>query len=171
MDNFAEQLVVKNETSSDKTKKILTIIGGILITLLLAFIGFTQLNRPIMGFAGLILAAAAGYGTFFLVQSMYVEYEYTFTNGEIEVAKIIAKKRRVELITADVRKFTAFGTYTDDLEETEDMTVVIASDNIAKHEYYADFQHEDYGKTRLVFSPDERILDNISKFLPRQLRK
>ena len=50
------------------------------------------------------------------------------------------------------------------------MTVVISSDNIASHEYYADFQHEDYGLTRLVFSPDERILDNIKRYLPSNLR-
>ena len=52
-----------------------------------------------------------------------------------------------------------------------DMTVVIASDNIASHEYYADFQHEEYGLTRLIFAPDERILDNIKKSLPPQLKR
>ena len=60
---------------------------------------------------------------------------------------------------------------TDGMDESEDMTVVIASDNIASHEYYADFQHEEYGLTRLIFAPDERILDNIKKSLPPQLKR
>ena len=74
------------------------------------------------------------------------------------------------MLTVSVRKFTAFGKYDDGLEETEDMTVVLVSDNIASHEYYADFEHEDYGKTRLVFCPNEKMLTNIRKSLPARLR-
>ena len=120
---------------------------------------------------GLILAAVAGYGTYFAVQGSYVEYEYTFTNGELDVDKIVAKKKRTAMVSTDIKKFTAFGKYTDGMDESEDMTVVIASDNIASHEYYADFQHEEYGLTRLIFAPDERILDNIKKSLPPQLKR
>ena len=75
------------------------------------------------------------------------------------------------MVSTDIKKFTAFGKYTDGMDESEDMTVVIASDNIASHEYYADFQHEEYGLTRLIFAPDERILDNIKKSLPPQLKR
>jgi hypothetical protein len=118
----------------------------------------------------MILAAASGYGTYFIVQGTYVEYEYTFTNGELDIAKIIAKKKRAELLSVEVRSFTAFGKYDDELEETEDMTVVITSDNIASHEYYADFQHEEYGNTRLVFVPNDKMLEYIRRFLPAKIR-
>ena len=74
------------------------------------------------------------------------------------------------MLSVDVSKFTAFGKYNDSLEETSDMTVVLATDNIASGEYYADFPHEEYGSTRLVFSPDEKMLSNIKKALPRTLR-
>ena len=130
-----------------------------------------QLTKPIFAMLGLILAAVAGYGTYFAVQGSYVEYEYTFTNGELDVDKIVAKKKRTAMVSTDIKKFTAFGKYTDGMDESEDMTVVIASDNIASHEYYADFQHEEYGLTRLIFAPDERILDNIKKSLPPQLKR
>ncbi|MBQ8960957.1 MAG: hypothetical protein IJ071_07050 [Ruminococcus sp.] len=170
MDNFAEQLVRKQQTSADRAKLIGITVGGILLTLLLAVGAVLMLGSPIVSFVGLIAAAAAGYGTYFLAQSMQVEYEYTFTNGELDIDKIIAKSRRKELLTVDVGKFTAFGKYTDGLEETEDMTVVFATDNIASGEYYADFPHENYGSTRLVFSPDEKMLSNIKRALPRSLR-
>lgn len=169
MDNFAEQLVRKQPNSSDNFKRLFTFVGGIIVTILLIVMAFINLGN-ILCFLGLILAAGAGYGTYFLVQGMYIEYEYTFTNGELDIDKIIAKRRRQELVTAEVRKFTAFGRYTDDMEESDDMTVVISSDNIASHEYYADFEHEEYGKTRLIFSPDERMLENIKKTLPRNFK-
>ncbi len=170
MDNFAEQLVKKNETSSDKTRRMLMTTGGTAGTVILALFGFLTLGNPVLSFLGFILAMGAGYGTFFLVQSSHVEYEYAFTNGELDIDKIIAKRKRKSLLSIEVNKFTDFGKYSDDIEETAEMTVVISSDNIASHEYYADFQHEVYGLTRLVFSPDERMIDNIKRFLPANVR-
>lgn len=170
MDNFAEQLVKKNETASDRNRRIVIAVCGILITVAMVFVSFIQLDKPVIAFLGMILAAATGYGTFFLIQGSYVEYEYTFTNGELDIAKIIAKKKRIEMLSTEVRSFTDFGKYSDDIEESEDMTVVITSDNIASHEYYADFQHEEYGKTRLVFVPNEKMLEFIGRYLPAKLR-
>ena len=171
MDNFAEQLVKRSETSADKAKRLILIIVGVFFTVVIAGLAVLQLTKPIFAMLGLILAAVAGYGTYFAVQGSYVEYEYTFTNGELDVDKIVAKKKRTAMVSTDIKKFTAFGKYTDGMDESEDMTVVIASDNIASHEYYADFQHEEYGLTRLIFAPDERILDNIKKSLPPQIKR
>lgn len=171
MDNFEEQLVKRSETSADKAKRLILIIVGVFFTVVIAGLAVLQLTKPIFAMLGLILAAVAGYGTYFAVQGSYVEYEYTFTNGELDVDKIVAKKKRTAMVSTDIKKFTAFGKYTDGMDESEDMTVVIASDNIASHEYYADFQHEEYGLTRLIFAPDERILDNIKKSLPPQLKR
>ncbi|MBP3250918.1 MAG: hypothetical protein IJ170_05125 [Ruminococcus sp.] len=170
MDNFAEQLVKKQQTSADRAKLIMIVAGGIILTLLLAIGAVLMLGRPLISFVGLIGAAGLGYWTYFSAQSMQVEYEYTFTNGELDIDKIIAKSRRKAMLSVDVSKFTAFGKYNDSLEETSDMTVVFATDNIASGEYYADFPHEEYGSTRLVFSPDEKMLSNIKKALPRTLR-
>lgn len=170
MDNFAEQLVKKNETSSDKTRRIMLIVVGVLFTLALAALSILQLGNPVMSLLGLVLAAASGYGTYHFVQNTYVEYEYTFTNGELDVDKIIAKKKRREMLSTSVRQFTDFGKYDDGMEESADMTVILATDNIASHEYYADFNDESVGPARLIFAPDERMLENIKKALPAKLR-
>ena len=116
MDNFAEQLVKKNETSGDKTRRVLMVIVGILFALALAALAVLQLRTPLIALLGLILAVAAGYGTFHIVQNTFVEYEYTFTNGELDVDKIIAKKKRREMISTSAREFTAFGKYDDGME-------------------------------------------------------
>jgi len=170
MDNFAEQLVRRNETSSDKTRKTALLIVGILLTAALAAFALLQIGAPLRAFVGLLLAAAAGYGTFFMYRNSYVEYEYAFTNGELDVDKITAKTKRTSMVSVEVRNFTAFGKYSEDIKETEEMTIVLASDNIASHEYYADFTHAEHGSTRLIFTPDERMLENIEKFLPAKLR-
>ena len=106
MDNFYEQLVVKNETSGDKARRIGTVISGSLFTLCLVLIAMLQMDRPIMALLGLLLAVGAGYGTYFLVTTSYVEYEYAFTNGELDVDKIIAKKKRSSLVSINVSSFS-----------------------------------------------------------------
>lgn len=170
MDNFAEQLVKRNETQSDKTRRNALLVVGILLTVTLAVFAVLQLGAPVRAFFGLLLAAACGYGTFFTYRNSYVEYEYTFTNGELDIDKITAKSKRTGMVSTEVRQFTDFGKYSENMKETEEMTLVMATDNIAAHEYYADFTHEEHGKTRLIFCPDERMLENIEKFLPARLR-
>ena len=170
MDNFAEQLVKRNETKSDKTRKTALLVVGILLTVTLAAFALIQLGAPLRAFIGLILAAASGYGTFFMYRNAYVEYEYAFTNGELDIDKITAKTKRSSMVSVEVKNFTAFGKYDENVKETEEMTIVLASDNIAEHEYYADFNHSEHGNTRLIFAPDERMQENIRKFLPARLR-
>ena len=168
MDHFAEQLVKKQQGSAAKTRYMALLICGILLVIAIVLLSLV-LGAPLT-FVGFLLAAAVGYGIYFKLQEMDVEYEYTFTNGELDVDKIIAKKKRKEMLTVNVSKFSEFSRYSDDLPETEDMTVVIASDNIASNEYYADFEHDEYGKTRLIFSPNEKMIENIKTALPRSLR-
>lgn len=170
MDSFAEQLVKREDTSSDKMKKYLIYGGGIFITIALVILAVLKMGSTV-SIIMLLLAGGAGYLTYFLGTSTYVEYEYTFTNGELDIDKIIAKRKRVELLSADVRKFTAFGKYSEDIDDSDDLTTVISSDNIASHEYYADFECDKYGKTRLIFAPDEKILEYIMDFLPYSVKR
>ena len=170
MDNFAEQLVKKNETQSDKTRRIALLIVGILLTLTITALAVLQMGNFILSIIGFVLAVICGYGTYINYRNSFVEYEYTFTNGELDIDKIIAQTKRYEMVTVEVRQFTDFGKYDENMKETEEMTVVAASDNVLKHEYYADFTHEEYGSTRLIFSPDERMMENIRRFLPAKLK-
>ena len=50
---------------------------------------------------GLLLAAACGYGTFFTYRNSFVEYEYAFTNGELDIDKITAKSTKLERINVN----------------------------------------------------------------------
>lgn len=171
MDNFAEQLVRKESTGTDKIKNIMYLFSGIAVTLILAALGIIFLGKGIITFLFLAAAAAAGYATFFIMRNTKVEYEYTFTNGDLDIDKIIAQTKRKEMLTIQVSKFTNFGKYNDNTpEETADMTVIMATDNIASHEYYADFPHEEYGSARLVFSPNEKMLSNIKRSLHPSIR-
>lgn len=167
-DTFAEQLVKKSQNSSDSMKKVLILAGGGVIVALLLYVSFF-----ITPFA-LLLVAGAIYVLYMLVIGLNIEYEYTVTNGSLDIDKIIAKRKRVSMISVDVKDFTAFGNfedYDDDFSGTTVLTTGIDKvDEVEKPPYYADFNHESYGEVRLVFSPDEKVLECIKPYLPRNLK-
>ncbi len=184
MDNFAEQLVTRDNNSSDRMKAMTIFVGGALLTLVLAGVSILMLfgGRSLGFLFGAALTAACGFFTWRSFQNTQVEYEYTFTNGTLDIDKILAKTRRKELISLEVRKITAFGVYGEAPEESSDMTVVSAEgtprvsdedeegEKKAPMNYYADFPHGEYGNTRLIFTPDEKMLGMITRALPGALR-
>lgn len=168
MDNYAEQIVKRENTSSESTKKIGIIAAVIIICIILGLV-FIFTIGTFISLIALILAAGAVYGSYILLEGLNVEYEYIMTNGELDVDKIIAKKKRKSLISIDLTKLEGFGKYSENIEEKDGQTLVISSDNIASHEYYADFKHDDYGDVRLIFAPNEKMLNAIKIYLPRNI--
>ena len=118
----------------------------------------------------LVITCAIIYGAYYLISGTSVEYEYAVTNGEMDVDKIIARRKRVHLITVDVGKFDAYGEMTDDIPDDTERTVVLCADNTGEGEYYADLETEEYGATRIIFTPNDAVQDAIAAALPRQLR-
>lgn len=163
MDSFAEQLVEKEPSSSDTFKKfMLCAVGGIICaaTVFAAFF----LGFPLI----LIVTVGVVYLLYILLTGFNVEYEYTITNGSLDIDKIIAKRKRMGLITVEVKDFTAFGSY-DEADDSFGGTTVLTMGG-EEDTYYADFTDEKLGEVRLVFSPDEKVLECIKPYLPRQLK-
>lgn len=163
MDTFAEQLVIKPMTSGDQAKKIgLIAAAGILC------LGFAYLSLTVMPLLLLVVCAIA-YGGYFLVTGMNVEYEYSVTNGELDVDKIIAKRKRKHMLTVRISDFETFGLESE-AKFDNNLTTFLVGDGDEAHYYAADFQHESLGRVRLVFSPNERILEAIRPSLKRGIR-
>ncbi len=172
MDIFVEQIVKKASSGKDLALKILIIAGAVVLAAACIFVFLFIIPFPGLG---LLLMFGICYGSYFLLTNLDCEYEYIVTNGEIDIDKIIAKRKRVRLITAKAPTFEAFGEYTDSSPDAaESVTVVKAvgeneSGADAKN-YYADFKHAAAGNVRLIFTPEERVVEAITPFLPAALR-
>ena len=169
MDIFVEQIVKKPADGKVWTIRILI---GLAMGVLLAVSLFVLFIIPILGLA---MAFGIFWGGFRLITNSDCEYEYIVTNGEIDVDKIIAQRKRVRLITAKAPTFEAFGEYTDNTPDTDsDVTVVnavgINESSAETKTYYADFKHASAGNVRLIFSPEERVVEAITPFLSSQLK-
>jgi len=165
MDNFCEQLVTKKSDSSDIFKKLFFVFVLIAFCFLLFYILAQQ--SVVMA---LFLVGVSIYLGMKIFANLSYEYEYIITNGELDVDKIIGKKKRKRLVSVNSKNFTAFGKYEDLENKAGEFTTVMAHDGTIKNMHYADFKDSNFGLTRLLFSPDERILNNLKQYLPRILK-
>lgn len=159
-DFYAECLVSKAPTGGDTAKRVLIGLG----TAVIAAGAFWFIFFPI----SLFIIAGVFYGAYYLMTGIDAEYEYILTNGDFDIDKIIGKRKRKRLVSASIGDFTAFGL----LSEAPDFdgTTVLASSGSGE-DYYADFVHKTEGNVRLIFTPNEKILDGMELFLPRQLKQ
>lgn len=145
-------------------KPIITLIGGgiaVAVCIVLLFLTHSLLL--------LLVAAAVGFGTWYFWRQAQVEYEYVIFGDEVRITKIIAQSKRKEMLVTSLARFTAFGNLSDAPQPAPGQTLVQACALQDSSAYYADFSHESYGQTRLLFTPDASILEYLSNHLPRSL--
>ena len=168
MDSFKEQIVRKIPSRKDKTSTLMLRIAGFALALFLVF--FTLAFIPQYLMLSILLGGFAIYGGYYFSLKNDVEYEYIFTNGELDVDKIVAQRTRKRLITMRFGSATDIGIADDDYTVSDSKTLVMASANDAElKDYYVEFSHKSYGETALVFTPDEDMLEVIKPSLPREL--
>ena len=89
MDHFAEYLVQKRPTSQDRLKQGLIVAAAVVLSVLIGAISV------LTGWLFLlVLVIGAIYGAYYLLTGCYTEYEYTVTNGELDVDKIAGRRKR-----------------------------------------------------------------------------
>ncbi len=169
MDVFLEQIVAKKKTGVDTLKRVGIVVATVVVVYAVMFL--LPGIFPILGMVSILLAAAAIYGAWFLFSSLNVEYEYILTNGEIDVDKIISRRKRKRLITVNARNFTAFGPYraADHVNETYAATIMACSSPTDPDAYYAVTDHPKFGRCMLIFNPNEKIIENAKMFIKRSV--
>lgn len=165
MDNFSEQLVAKKRTGADIAKIVLTLAGCSVIGLAAIFFGL------LTGFLVLILIGMAIIGVgIWLSTGFNVEYEYIITNNEMDIDKILGKRRRKRMITVDLSRATAFEPYPG-TQESEADVIVHASTGTEEDAYFLVCEHHDYGKVEIIFNPNERTRNSIIHEFPGLLKQ
>ena len=74
------------------------------------------------------------------------------------------------MLTVPLDKVTAFCTLQDAEPLSSGQTLVLACTAQDETAYSADFDHPQYGRTRLLWTPNDDILLYLVKVLPRSLR-
>jgi len=161
-DVFKEQIVKRKSTVKDAAIRVCLII----LVVLIFFISF----MIIPAFA-VIITAAAGFGAMFLMSFLRVEYEYVFTNGELDIDAIYNRARRKRQLSANVKEFDIM-VHIDDknheaelnsAQETKDFTSGEPGPNT-----YVFLATINSKKTKVIIEPNDMMLKVIAGAIPRR---
>lgn len=167
MDFFNEYIVKKQKNAADFAKIAGIILGGlVLIFILMLFMRF-------VGSLFLLLAAAVIYGMYYFISSQSIEFEYIVTNGELDIDKIIARRRRKRLVSVDSKDFEYFAPYSEkysreysaqDINKKINAAGTLNADNV----FFAVY-HKNNEKICLIFQPTEKMVKEFSLRTPRSV--
>ena len=172
-DVFVEYLVKRKNTTKIMLLKALIVLGAIVFSLIMLIVSFMFST---FSFIFWCLIVAGIYGAVYLMRTFKVEYEYIVTNGEMDVDKIMAQQRRKRLITINFRNIEImapmYGEHKQEFENQSIPKTIDASISLSPDEkgaYFIVVRHEKPGLLRLVFNPDERIIQSAKLVAPRKV--
>lgn len=172
-DTFVEYMVQKKHTGSDTVNSVLLTLAAAALFLLLIIFGLAVTSLlPIVALAEIGLI----YGWYYLVTSFNQEFEYIFTNGEMDVDKIIARRRRKRLITINFKDIEIMaplrGEHAAEAKREGFKTKIDASVSPdAEDTYFIITNHRKMGLTLLLFQPNGEIVRGAETYAPRRVFK
>ena len=164
MDAFYEQLVTSEKTSAYSVCNTLTYLLG----------GLGVLSLGMMNFIVAIPLIAIAAGLYFYKGNLFVEYQYDFTNGEIDVDKILEMKKRKRVVSFDIKKVELIAPENSDYVKSYSKSVVNTIDAVnskSTDKVYNAYIMRDNQITKLRFVPNEKFLDFCYKYNPRAVKK
>lgn len=172
MDIYFECLVKRKNSSQVVLHKILIILALVAFSLLIIDLG---LKYPIFLLLGFLVIALAIYWVVHYVFGLFkLEFEYIVTNGDMDVDKIIAKRKRKRLATINFRNIEIMapvnGAHKKEFNEMTYQKKIDASISAdEKNTYFIIGHSEKHGIVKLIFNPDERIIKTAKTFASRKV--
>lgn len=153
-DIFIEQLIKKSPTSKDLLIKI-----GVIALVLIIFVLFMLILPSI----GLIITAAVAFGAYIIITRLNKEYEYTLTNGELDIDVIYNKASRKRLFTGNIKSFDRMA----HISELGNEVVIDYSTGVPADNSYFFITNHDKKRVAIIIQPNERLLEAMAKVLTR----
>ncbi len=169
MDFLNEWLVKKKKDAKDITIYSATLIGAFLLLYLIMM----QISANVLAtlvpleFAGII------FGAYKIISALNVEFEYSVINGDMDVDKISAQRRRKRLVSVKIRNIEYFAKLDESnkkmTEKTNYQKVIVAASSVDSPNAYIAVFYNNNEKTCLIFEPTEKMVENFANYIPRAL--
>lgn len=163
-DVFKEQLVARKSNAKDLVKKVGVVLGAIILLI----VGATFVPS-----IAIFLALGLGWVAFVLIRRFNLEFEYIFTNGELDIDKIYNKLKRKHALTVDVRSFVVMVQMNNPSLKSEIGNITKVLDYSAGEvtdSTYAAVYEDDGQRIQLIFDPNEEIFKAIKMYIPRKIK-
>ncbi len=164
-DYFTEHLVKRQKSIADFIVMFLSAFLGVLLTMFVFLTGIVAI--PLIGQIASIIVAAMWWGIYFLITSRNLEFEYILTNGELDIDKVIGKRKRKRLLSVTAKEIeiiTPAAEYTGNCDEIVD----VSSRNGSGKEFVL-VAVKDCKRIKVIFNPSEKMLKIFKVFCQRKV--
>jgi len=159
---FKEQIVKRQPTAKDALKRV----GLVLAVVVLAIITLTFIPP----FAPFIILGS-GFGAWFLMGFLKVEYEYAFTDGELDIDIIYNRSRRKRAFSAKVNDVEIMAHVEDRMRQGEFQGAAETLDyssGVVGNETYAFLLNYKGKRTKVIIEPNAVMLKALATVLTRR---
>ncbi len=163
MDIFMEKIVKKQKDIKDH----LITISIIFLAIILMLLALNYLASMAMFFI-----IGIGYLAYLLITTRNIEYEYAVTNGDLDIDKIIAQRKRKRVFSANCKSFEIVAKvksthYTPQYRNFKNK--IICSGSLEGDGVYFIVLHYKNEQTIVFFEPTDKMLNNFKTFIPRKI--
>lgn len=177
-DIFMEKIVRRKKDGIHYLKMTIVIITAFL---LMTTLGWLMLAVAVLSFLLPIMVAGCVYGAWWLITSMDVEFEYIVTNGEIDIDRIVHRRKRKRLFSGRAKDFEIMGRLDGDefreaaarlpLEKRAGKIKIMDCSAVPGFSGSWFFiANNKSSRVMVVFDPDERILTNLKRYNPSRIK-
>jgi hypothetical protein len=169
LNGFNEQVVKRAKKPKNLIIKIIAVLLLILIPVICFVLAFTFISYMI--YVGFFLFLAGIYIVWYVFTSQNVEFEYSVSGGELEVAKIISLRKRKKICKIKINEIEILGKGEKTIEGMRFAKSYIAAADLDKDDdnYFAVFNSAARGRCLLIFTPNSDTLESMKPNLNRQL--
>lgn len=122
---------------------------------------------------GIIVTALVFVGSYFLMRTFKVEYEYVFVTNELDIDKIMNQSKRKRMHRLEISNMELIAPWDghdlDTYKNNQNYKKVDVSSGIATNKRYGIAYSESGNNTLFIFEPNEHILEVMRRCAPRKV--
>lgn len=163
---MTEQLVAKKTTTKD-----IMIKAGLIFGTIIAFILFMISTNSVARIIFTVLFIALIFVDMYMFKRLDVEYEYTYFDGTLDIAKIMKKQLRKEMFSTDIKEDMEIiaPTGSHEVEHHQVEKVLDYSTQNKENKTYTMVTKYKGQKVKMIFEPNEKMLNSMRDVVPRKV--
>lgn len=162
MNDYIVEQLIKQEKSSKAT---IIKIGMMLLTFLVAY--FFPVYPMVMLWVLIIVLFA----DVMVFRSLRLEFEYIYFNGDLDIDKIMNQAARKRLFTTNIKEIEIIAPKdSDDMRPFQQLKVLDYSSQNPEHKVYAMVTKFKGETVKVLFEPNQKILDGMKYLAPRKVK-
>lgn len=166
MDVFIEKIVVRKKTTID----VLITVGLAILSLILIFLVIPFI--PLLNTMWFFASAAVIFFAYHIAKTRNIEYEYSVTNGDLDIDTIIARRKRKRIYSGNCKDFEIVAKlksskYDNSVQNIQNK--INAASSLESPDVYFIVTEYNGERTVIFFEPDQRMIDSFKTYIPRKV--